>query len=115
MLKIILERLGFEWAEKIYHLSYGMVELPNGKMKSREGTVVDADDLIEEMINTAEAMSKEHGRNDELDASEARKLYTTFYQPGSGTFDLTFTAKNRRVQSLTFNINDPIGDFKKVK
>ena len=77
VLKIILERLGFEWAEKIYHLSYGMVELPNGKMKSREGTVVDADDLIEEMINTAEAMSKEHGRNDELDADEARKLYAT--------------------------------------
>ena len=75
VLKIILERLGFEWAHKIYHLSYGMVELPNGKMKSREGTVVDADDLIDEMTATAEAMSKEHGRNNELSADEAKNLY----------------------------------------
>jgi arginyl-tRNA synthetase len=76
VLKIILERLGFDWADKIYHLSYGMVELPNGKMKSREGTVVDADDLIEEMIETAEAMSKEHGRNDDMNADDAKKLYS---------------------------------------
>ena len=59
----------------MYHLSYGMVELPNGKMKSREGTVVDADDLIDEMEQTAEEMSREHGKNDELSAEEQKHLY----------------------------------------
>lgn len=75
VLKIILGRLGFDWAEKVYHLSYGMVELPNGKMKSREGTVVDADDLIEEMEKTAEEMCRERGKNDELSAEEQKILY----------------------------------------
>lgn len=75
VLKIILGRLGFDWAEKLYHLSYGMVELPNGKMKSREGTVVDADDLIEEMEKTAEEMCRERGKNDELSAEEQKILY----------------------------------------
>ena len=75
MLKIILGRLGFDWADKVYHLSYGMVELPNGKMKSREGTVVDADDLIEEMEKTAEEMCRERGKNDEMSADEQKELY----------------------------------------
>ncbi len=75
VLKLILGKLGFPWADKVYHLSYGMVELPNGKMKSREGTVVDADDLIDEMEQTAEAMSREHGKNDELSADEQKHLY----------------------------------------
>lgn len=75
VLKLILGKLGFPWADKVYHLSYGMVELPNGKMKSREGTVVDADDLIDEMERTAEEMSREHGKNDELSAEEQKHLY----------------------------------------
>ena len=75
VLKLILGKLGFEWADKVYHLSYGMVELPNGKMKSREGTVVDADDLIDEMEKTAEEMSREKGKNDELSAEEQKHLY----------------------------------------
>lgn len=75
VLKLILGKLGFDWADKVYHLSYGMVELPNGKMKSREGTVVDADDLIEEMEKTAEEMSKEHGKNDGMSADEQKHLY----------------------------------------
>ena len=75
VLKIILDRLGFDWADKVYHLSYGMVELPNGKMKSREGTVVDADDLIEEMEKTAEEMCRERGKNDEMSADEQKELY----------------------------------------
>lgn len=75
VLKIILGRLGFDWADKVYHLSYGMVELPNGKMKSREGTVVDADDLIEEMERTAEEMCRERGKNDEMSADEQKELY----------------------------------------
>lgn len=62
VLKIILDKLGYDWAEYLYHLSYGMVELPEGKMKSREGTVVDADDLMEEMVHTADEMSKELGK-----------------------------------------------------
>lgn len=75
VLKLILGKLGFPWADKVYHLSYGMVELPNGKMKSREGTVVDADDLIDEMERTAEEMSREHGKNDELSPEEQKHLY----------------------------------------
>ena len=75
VLKLILSKLGFEWADKVYHLSYGMVELPNGKMKSREGTVVDADDLIDEMEKTAEEMSREHGKNDDLSDEERKHLY----------------------------------------
>lgn len=75
VLKLILGKLGFDWADKVYHLSYGMVELPNGKMKSREGTVVDADDLIDEMEKTAEEMSREHGKNDELSPEEQKHLY----------------------------------------
>lgn len=75
VLKLILGKLGFSWADKVYHLSYGMVELPNGKMKSREGTVVDADDLIDEMEKTAEEMSREHGKNDDLNEEERCHLY----------------------------------------
>ncbi|MBR0169473.1 MAG: arginine--tRNA ligase [Bacteroidales bacterium] len=75
VLKLVLGKLGFDWADKVFHLSYGMVELPNGKMKSREGTVVDADDLIDEMERTAEEMSREHGKNDALSPEEQKHLY----------------------------------------
>ncbi len=75
VLKIVLERLGFNWAEKVYHLSYGMVELPNGKMKSREGTVVDADDLISEMEQTAAEMCKERGKNEDMNQEQLDELY----------------------------------------
>ena len=74
VLKLILKKLGFAWADFIHHLSYGMVELPEGKMKSREGTVVDADDLIEVMIATAREMSKELGKLDDLSDSEANEV-----------------------------------------
>ncbi len=62
VLKLVLKKLGFDWADRLYHLSYGMVELPHGRMKSREGTVVDADDLIQEMIETARKVSSELGK-----------------------------------------------------
>ena len=75
VLKIVLSRLGFDWADKVYHLSYGMVELPNGKMKSREGTVVDADDLIEEMEKTAEEMCRDRGKNDDMTPEQLKELY----------------------------------------
>ena len=75
VLKLILKKLGFDWADQIYHLSYGMVELPEGKMKSREGTVVDADDLIEKMYEEARATSDESGKLAELPEEEKDRLY----------------------------------------
>ena len=75
VLKLVLAKPGFDWAERIYHLSYGMVELPEGKMKSREGTVVDADDLIESMYNEAKAASDESGKLADLSAEEKDALY----------------------------------------
>ena len=75
VLKLILGKLGYDWASQIYHLSYGMVELPEGKMKSREGTVVDADDLIEDMYNEAKATSEESGKLADLPQEEREKLY----------------------------------------
>lgn len=74
VLKLILKKLGCDWSDHIFHLSYGMVELPEGKMKSREGTVVDADDLMEEMISTAKAMSEEMGKLDNLTEDEIKKI-----------------------------------------
>ncbi len=71
VLKLVLKKLGYEWSDNIYHLSYGMVELPEGKMKSREGTVVDADDLIEDMVSTAREMSAELGKLDGCSEAEA--------------------------------------------
>ncbi|MDY0103609.1 MAG: arginine--tRNA ligase [Lentimicrobium sp.] len=75
VLKLILQKLGRPWADHIYHLSYGMVELPEGKMKSREGTVVDADDLMDGMIATARTMTEELGKIADLDSAEAMELY----------------------------------------
>ncbi|WP_460218314.1 arginine--tRNA ligase [Psychroserpens sp. MEBiC05023] len=77
VLFLIIKKLGFEWAENLYHLSYGMVDLPSGKMKSREGTVVDADDLIVEMAQTAEEISEELGKLDGYSESEKQALYKT--------------------------------------
>ena len=75
VLKLILGKLGFDWADAIYHMSYGMVELPEGKMKSREGTVVDADDLIEKMYQTAKETSLESGKLEDMDPAEQDKLF----------------------------------------
>lgn len=75
VLFLILNRLGYEWAKKCYHLSYGMVDLPTGKMKSREGTVVDADDLMDEMIAEAEKQTRELGKIEALSDEEAAQLF----------------------------------------
>lgn len=75
VLKLILKKLGFKWADDIFHLSYGMVELPEGKMKSREGTVVDADDLIEKMYEEAKATSEETGKLMDMPEAERDALY----------------------------------------
>jgi len=75
VLKEIFRKMGRPWADGIYHLSYGMVDLPSGKMKSREGTVVDADDLIHEIVEEAEMATKALGKIDDFDNEEARQLY----------------------------------------
>jgi arginyl-tRNA synthetase len=75
VLFLILKKLGYSWAENLYHLSYGMVELPEGKMKSREGTVVDADDLMEEMVQTAKAKAEELGKLETLSDENKEKSY----------------------------------------
>ncbi|WP_298495349.1 arginine--tRNA ligase [uncultured Algibacter sp.] len=77
VLFLILKKLGFDWAKNLYHLSYGMVDLPSGKMKSREGTVVDADDLIDDMAATAEEISEELGKLEGYSNEEKKELYKT--------------------------------------
>ncbi|MEM0578037.1 arginine--tRNA ligase [Flavobacterium polysaccharolyticum] len=77
VLFLILKKLGFDWASSLYHLSYGMVDLPSGKMKSREGTVVDADDLMQEMTDTAQKIAEDLGKLDEYSAEEKAALYST--------------------------------------
>ena len=77
VLFLILSRLGYSWAKNLYHLSYGMVDLPSGKMKSREGTVVDADDLIEQMVQTAQAITQELGKIDDLSQDQRASLFNT--------------------------------------
>ena len=71
----IIKKLGFDWADHLYHLSYGMVDLPSGKMKSREGTVVDADDLVDEMASTAQEISNELGKLEGYSDAEKQELY----------------------------------------
>lgn len=77
VLFLILKKLGFDWSENLFHLSYGMVDLPSGKMKSREGTVVDADDLMQDMTDTAQKISEELGKLEGYSDEEKNKLYNT--------------------------------------
>ena len=109
VLKIILNRLGFDWADKLYHLSYGMVELPNGKMKSREGTVVDADDLIDEMDKTAEEMCRERGKNEDMSDDDRKTLYHILARGALNYFilkiDPTKTMLFNPSESIDFNGN----------
>ena len=77
VLFLILQKLGFDWSKNLFHLSYGMVDLPSGKMKSREGTVVDADDLIQEMTETAQKIAEDLGKLDGYSPEEKAKLYNT--------------------------------------
>lgn len=77
VLFLILKKLGFDWSKNLFHLSYGMVDLPSGKMKSREGTVVDADDLMQEMTDTAQKIAEDLGKLDSYSPEEKAKLYRT--------------------------------------
>ena len=106
VLALILGKLGYEWAPKLYHLSYGMVELPEGKMKSREGTVVDADDLVDEMINTSRKMSEELGKLDGFTDEEKENIYRII---GLGALKY-FILKVDPKKNMTFNPAESI-DF----
>jgi arginyl-tRNA synthetase len=103
----ILYKLGYTWAKECYHLSYGMVELPEGKMKSREGTVVDADELLQEMYNTAEATTKELGKVDGFTEEDLKELYRTVSLGALKYFILKVDPKKKMMfdpkESIDFN------------
>ena len=106
VLKLILKKLGRSWSDHIYHLSYGMVELPEGKMKSREGKVVDADDLMDEMYKTAKKTSEELGKFDDFSPDESDQLYKTISLGALKYFILKVDPK----KTMTFNPQESI-DF----
>ncbi|MDD5508876.1 MAG: arginine--tRNA ligase [Bacteroidales bacterium] len=106
VLKLLLKKLGRDWSDNIYHLSYGMVELPEGKMKSREGKVVDADDLMQEMFVTAEKMTRELGKMEDFSEAEASAL---FRQVGLAALKY-FILKVDPMKTMVFNPEESI-DF----
>jgi len=106
VLAIVLKKLGYSWADKLYHLSYGMVELPEGKMKSREGTVVDADDLMDEMEDTARQMSEELGKLGDFSEEEKSRIYR---QVGMGALKY-FILKVDPKKNMTFDPRESV-DF----
>lgn len=109
VLKLILGKLGYSWAKDIFHLSYGMVELPEGKMKSREGTVVDADDLIEKMYQEAKATSEESGKLEGLEEDQKDELYRMIGLGALKYFILKVDPKKKMLfnpkESIDFNGN----------
>lgn len=109
VLFLILKKLGYEWAEQLYHLSYGMVELPEGKMKSREGTVVDADDLLLEMVQTAKDKSVELGKLDQMNDFDKQESYKTVGLGALKYFMLKIDPKKKMLfnpaESIDFNGN----------
>lgn len=106
VLALLLDKLGFKWGKDLVHFSYGMVELPEGKMKSREGTVVDADDLMDEMVNTAKEMSMQLGKLNDCSKEEADKISTII---GLGALKY-FILKVDPRKNMTFNPKESI-DF----
>ena len=109
VLFLILDKLGYDWAKNCYHLSYGMVDLPSGKMKSREGTVVDADDLMQEMVDTAQSIAQELGKLDGMSGEEADALYEQIGLGALKYFMLKVDPKKRMMfdpeESIDFNGN----------
>ncbi|MEO6901868.1 MAG: arginine--tRNA ligase [Bacteroidia bacterium] len=109
VLFLILKKLGYKWADGLFHLSYGMVELPQGKMKSREGTVVDADDLMQEMIAAAEVTAKQLGKATDLNETDAQQLYKTIGLGALKYFMLKVDPKKKMLfnpeESIDFNGN----------
>jgi len=106
VLGIVLKKMGYMWADKLFHLSYGMVELPEGKMKSREGTVVDADDLMDEMESTAKMMSEELGKLEDYNEEEKDTIYR---QVGMGALKY-FILKVDPKKNMTFDPGESV-DF----
>lgn len=106
VLRKLLERLGYVWSDRIFHLSYGMITLPEGKMKSREGTVVDADDLIEELIGEATRIGEEQGKAADLDSDAAADIYR---QVGLGALKY-FMLKVDPAKGMLFNPKESV-DF----
>lgn len=104
VLFLILAKLGYTWAKQCYHLSYGMVDLPTGKMKSREGTVVDADDLIDEMVQEAEKQTRELGKIEGVSEEDAKKLFETIGLGALKFFLLKVDPKKR----MLFDPNESI-------
>jgi arginyl-tRNA synthetase len=113
VLQLILRKLGYAWADGIYHLSYGMVDLPTGKMKSREGTVVDADDLIDEVILEAKKKSEELGKTETSNSDELTKLYERIGMAALKYFILKVDPKKRMVfnPAESIDINGNTGPF----
>ncbi len=109
VLTLILKKLGMEWADRIYHLSYGMVELPEGKMKSREGTVVDADDLMDAMVETARETSMELGKLEDMSSAEQQELFNMLGMGALKYFILKVDPKKTMLfdpkESIDFNGN----------
>lgn len=109
VLAIILDKLGYEWGKDLHHFSYGMVELPSGKMKSREGTVVDADDLMDGMVQVAREMAQELGKLDSLTRDEAEKIYEMIALGALKYFILKVDPKKNMMfnpeESIDFNGN----------
>ena len=109
VLSLILKKLGYNWADKIYHMSYGMVELPDGKMKSREGTVVDADDLMDDMLKDSTEISNELGKLSSLPADEAAEVHETIAQGALKYFILKVEPRKTMLfnprESIDFNGN----------
>jgi arginyl-tRNA synthetase len=105
----ILKKLGYDWASSCFHLSYGMVDLPTGKMKSREGTVVDADDLMQEMVDTAKQTADELGKLDDIDQQDKEDLYEMVGLGALKYFMLKVDPKKRMLfdpaESIDFNGN----------
>jgi len=109
----ILEKLGYQWAQGCYHLSYGMIELPEGKMKSREGTVVDADDLMEMIVADAKAMTQERGHLDGMSENEREELYSLIGLGGLKYFLLKVDPKKGMVfnPAESIDLNGNTGPF----
>ena len=109
VLFLIIDKLGFDWAKNCYHLSYGMVDLPSGRMKSREGTVVDADDFMQEMVDTAKSIAKDLGKLDGMTDQEANELYEIVGMGALKYFMLKVDTKKRMLfnpqESVDFNGN----------
>lgn len=113
VLFLILKKLGYAWADSCYHLSYGMVDLPSGKMKSREGTVVDADDLMDEVVQSAREMTSERGHLEGLADAEKEQLFTTIGMGGLKYFLLKVDPKKRMLfdPAESIELNGHTGPF----